>query len=61
MKTLIVYASKTGTTERCAGILGPNLKDVTIINLTVAQNEDINKYDLIIIGTPIRMGMIHKK
>lgn len=61
MKTLIVYASKTGTTERCAGILGQNLKDVTTINLTVAQNEDINKYDLIIIGTPIRMGMIHKK
>lgn len=61
MKTLIVYASKTGKTERCAGILGQNLKDVTIINLTVAQNEDINKYDLIIIGTPIRMGMIHKK
>lgn len=61
MKTLIVYASKTGTTERCAGILGQNLKDVTIINLTATQNEDINKYDLIIIGSPIRMGMIDKR
>lgn len=61
MRTLIVYASKTGTTERCAGILGQNLKDVTIINLTATQNEDINKYDLIIIGSPIRMGMIDKK
>lgn len=61
MKTLIVYASKTGTTERCAGILGKNLKDVTIINLTATQNEDINKYDLIIIGSPIRMGIIDKK
>lgn len=61
MKTLIVYASKTGTTERCAGILGKNLKDVTIINLTATQNKDINKYDLIIIGSPIRMGIIDKK
>ena len=61
MKTLIVYASKTGTTERCAEILGQNLKEATIINLTAIQNEDINKYDKIIIGSPIRMGMIHKK
>ena len=61
MKILIVYASKTGTTEKCVGILGQNLKDVTIINLTAIQNENINKYDLIIIGSPIRMGMIHKK
>ena len=61
MKTLIVYASKTGTTERCAEILGQNLKDATIINLTETQNEDINKYDLIIIGSPIRMGLIDKR
>ncbi len=61
MKTLIVYASKTGTTEKCAGIIGQKLKDATIINLSARQNEDVNKYDKIIIGTPIRMGMIHKK
>ena len=52
MKTLIVYASKTGTTEKCAGKIGQNLKDATIINLSARQNEDINKYDKIIIGTP---------
>lgn len=61
MKTLIVYSSKTGTTEKCADILGKNLKDVTIINLAAIQNEDITKYDLIIIGSPIRIGMIDKK
>ena len=43
MKTLIVYASKTGTTEKCAGIIGQNLKDATIINLSARQNEDSNK------------------
>ena len=54
MKKLIVYSSKTGTTEKCAGILGQNLIDATIINLATIQNEDINKYDLIIIGSPIK-------
>lgn len=29
--------------------------------MTAIQNEDINKYDLIIIGSPIRMGMIDKR
>ena len=61
MKTLIIYASKTGTTEKCAGILGQNLKNSTIINLATIQNESIDKYDLIIIGSPIRMGMIDKR
>lgn len=60
MEILIAYASKTGTTEKCAEILGEKLKDVTIINLE-RQNENISKYDLIIIGSPIRVGMIHKK
>ena len=32
-------------------------KMVNILN----QNEDINKYDLIVRSTPIRMGMIDKK
>ena len=61
MKTLIIYASKTGTTEKCASILNKNLKDSTMINLSRIQNEDIDKYDIIIIGTPIRMGIIDKR
>ena len=61
MKTLIIYASKTGTTEKCAGILGQNLKNSTIINLATIQNESIDKYDLIIIGSPIRMNKTLQK
>lgn len=61
MKTLIVYSSKTGTTEKCAGILGQSLKEVTITNLATMPNQDIHTYDVIIIGSPIRMGMIDKK
>lgn len=60
MKTLIIYASKTGTTEKCAKEINRKLKDSKIVNI-LNQNEDINEYDLIIIGTPIRMGMIDKK
>ena len=60
MKTLIIYASKTGTPEKCAKEINRQLKDSKIVNI-LNQNEDINKYDLIVIGTPIRMGMIDKK
>lgn len=60
MKTLIIYASKTGTTEKCAKRINTLLKDSKMVNI-LNQNEDMNKYDLIIIGTPIRMGKIDKK
>lgn len=60
MNTLIIYASKTGTTEKCANQINKQLKNSKIMNI-LNQNEDINRYDLIIIGTPIRMGRIDKK
>lgn len=60
MKTLIIYASKTGTTEKCAKELNNKLKDSEMVNI-LNYNKNINKYDLIIIGTPIRMGMIDKR
>ncbi len=60
MKILIIYASKTGTTEKCAKMISTKLKDTTIINI-YTQNQDINQYDWILVGTPIRMGMIDRK
>ncbi len=60
MNTLIIYASKTGTTEKCANQINRQLKNSKMVNI-LEQNEDINRYNLIIIGTPIRMGMIDKK
>lgn len=47
MKKLIVYSSKTGTTEKCAGILGQNLIDATIINLAT-----------MFLGTPSQNSLI---
>jgi len=58
MKTLIVYAGKTGTTKECASILADKLNNVTIMDL-VKENPNISDYDLIIIGSSIRMGMMH--
>lgn len=61
MKTAIIYASKTGTTKKCAEILSQKLNNnAKVINV---ENEtiDLNEYDLIIIGSPIRIGMMHKK
>lgn len=60
MKTLIIYASKTGTTEKCAQEINRQIKMSKMVNI-LNQNENISGYDLIIVGTPIRMGMIDKK
>ena len=60
MQILIVYAGKTGTTEKCAKMLGEKLNNATIVNL-VEQNAGISKYDLIIIGSSIRMGRFHSQ
>lgn len=61
MKVLIIYASKTGTTEKCAQRIKKKLLDTTIININKNNNPiNIESYELIIVGTPIRMGMIDK-
>lgn len=52
-KILIAYAGKTGTTEKCAGILAQKLKCVIVSNLVV-ETPNIDEYDLIIIGGSIR-------
>jgi len=60
MNTLIVYAGKTGTTEKCAGIIAQKLKNTTVVNL-LQETPDISKYDIIIIGGSVRYGRINSK
>ena len=60
MNILIAYASKSGTTEKCAKKLAELLPNVTLLNLC-DKSIDITTYDTVIIGSGIRMGMIHKK
>ena len=61
MKTLIVYASKYGTTRDCAirlqELLGP---DADLANLNEAPKTDVSGYDRVVIGSPLYMGKLQK-
>lgn len=61
-KILIVYGTKTGTTEECTNILYKKIKgDIDVINLRDKHDFDLDNYDYIIIGTPIYAGMINTR
>ena len=59
MKILIAYASKTGTTAKCAKMLAEYLPEADFVDLTVIK-PNIDDYDLIVIGGSVRMGYLHK-
>lgn len=59
IKTLIAYASKTGTTEKCAKMLAEQLKNADIFDLKSGK-PDISGYELVVVGGSIRAGMLHK-
>jgi menaquinone-dependent protoporphyrinogen oxidase len=62
MSTLIVYTSKTGTTEKCAKKLSESLgNDVRLIDLKNANKEILDNYDSIILGGHIRAGKAPSK
>ncbi len=62
MKTLIVYATKYGSTEKCAKLLSDKLSsEVELCNLKLEKNIDLSKYDKVIIGTSVYMGRIRKE
>jgi menaquinone-dependent protoporphyrinogen IX oxidase len=52
MKTLIVYAGKTGNTAKCARKLAIHLKQVTLVDLNV---EEVNpkEFDAVIVASPV--------
>lgn len=60
MRIGIFYASKTGTTEKCANELAKLLEGAELIDLT-KSNPEIDAYDVIVIGSAIRIGQLHKK
>lgn len=68
MKIGIFYATKTGTTEKCAKILQEKIlsdkkesvKEVSLIRLGKAP-DNLENYDVVIVGASVRMGAIHSK
>jgi len=61
MSVLIIYATKYGCSEKCAKLVSKKIiGDVELINISKSQVIDLSKYDKIIIGGPIYMGMMNK-
>lgn len=61
MKTLIVYASKAGTVEKCVLKLKELIKDeIKIVNLGKEKIRNLDGFDNIIIGGSIRVGKVQK-
>lgn len=61
MKTLIAYATKYGSAEKCAKILVARLiGEVDLCNLAAEQTKELSQYDKIIIGGSIYAGRIQK-
>ena len=61
MKTLILYYSKYGTTEKCANMLAEKINEgADILSYKERKHADIDNYDTVIIGGPVYMGMLKK-
>jgi len=59
MKTLIAFATKSGTSEKCASMIAEHFDSPDIVDLSKNSNPDVRDYDLIIAGGSVRMGNLH--
>ncbi|EEG78661.1 flavodoxin domain-containing protein [Dethiobacter alkaliphilus] len=61
MKTLIVYGSKHGCTEKCVGILKEKMSgEAVAVNLEKEQSPDLEGFSAVVIGSPVYAGQIKK-
>ncbi len=61
-KTLILYATKHGTTHACAEVLQKELKaDADLQNLIEQPNVDLGAYDTIVLGGSVHAGRANGK
>jgi menaquinone-dependent protoporphyrinogen oxidase len=62
MKTAIIYATKFGTTEKCAQKLREQLKgENQLINLKTEKNPDLKDFENVILGSSIKAGNLDGK
>jgi len=62
MKTVIIYATRHGCTEKCAHVLKGKLDGTSeVINIKKVSKIDMHEYETIIIGGSIHIGKIQKK
>lgn len=57
MKSILIYKSKTGFTEKYANWISEEI-NCKVVNISAIQKVDFNKYDLIIFGSRIHAGRI---
>ena len=61
MKTLILYYSKYGTTEKCAKMLADKIEGgADVVGYAQRRKARLENYDTVIIGAPVYMGMLKK-
>lgn len=57
MKTLVIYSSKYGATEKCATVLKDKLGETcTLSNIALESHPALDEYDTIIVGSAIYAG-----
>lgn len=62
MKSIIVFTSKYGCTEKAADLLKSRMGgEVEIINLRLAKEPSLKEYDTVILGGSIYYGKIQKE
>lgn len=62
MNTLIIYASKHGTAEKCASELSQRLNGrVDLYNIKSGKVPELSQYERIIIGGSIYVGKVQKE
>lgn len=62
MNNLIVYATKYGCTEKCAGILAQKLEGKTDVhNLKDLKALDLSQYNSVVIGGSLYIGRIQEE
>lgn len=55
MKTLVLYDSVYGNTEKIASAIGNELNG-TVVPVRNVTSEDLKKYDFVIVGSPVHGG-----
>ena len=61
MKTLILYGTKHGCTEKCVGILKAKLPgDVVAVNLVKETPPLLAEFDAVVVGSSVYVGQVQK-
>jgi len=62
MKTAVIYATRSGTAEKCSEKLSEMLAgESAIINIKKVSSPDLSGYDAVIVGSSIRIGKVQKE